>query len=299
MARYLSWLANAALLVVCCALVASTANAVFAALLTPEPATAALDARNAPTLAARSWSARQVILDRNLFNASLLAPASRPLVVEEDLEETKLALALLGTFASPDPDIARAAVDDQESRKHVVLKVGDEIQGGRARLIRIERRRIVLEENGTLRELTFDDSLPDAKTSRVTKTSRRTSRKSTSSRRRSSRRRQLQPAAQEASPDAGERAMRSPADIFSEARILPKWENGRMVGVQVSGIKRGSLFEEIGVSNGEIITQLNGIAIDSPEASAEVMLELTEADTFEVTIEGPNGPRTINVPVNR
>ena len=96
-----------------------------------------------------------------------------------------------------------------------------------------------------------------------------------------------------------EQARRSPADIFSEARILPKWENGRMMGFQVSGIKPGSLFEEMGVSNGEVITSLNGIAIDSPEASAEVMLELTEADTFDVTIDGPNGPRTLNVPLNR
>lgn len=299
MARYVSWLANAALLMLCCALIASTTNAVFAAWLTPEPVVAAPDAAGAPALAERGWNDRQVILARNLFNASLLAPPrTGPIVVDEDLEETKLPLTLLGTFASPDPEIARAAIDDKEARTHLVLKVGDEIQNGRAKLIRIERRRIVLSENGTLRELTFTDSLPE-ETSRVSAApTRRPARKTVAARRRS--RRRAEPATgTEPAPEEVEQALRSPADIFSEARILPKWENGQMVGVQVSSIKPGSLFEEIGIADGEVITELNGIAIDSPEASAQVMLELTESTVFDLKVQGADGPRDLNVTVER
>jgi len=287
MARYVSWLANAVLLVVCCVLIARTANTVIASWLSPEPAAAATSGTHAPVASQRSWNDRQVILARNLFNASLLAPARTGTALEaENLEETKLPLTLLGTFASPSPELARAAVEDKDARSHLVLQIGDEIQGGRAKLIRIERARIVLSENGTLRELTFDEA--------ATATAPRAPKARQTARRPSARRptRNKPPS----KPDAGEETGRSPADLFSQARILPKWENGRMVGVQVSGIKSGSLFEEMGVSNGEIITQLNGIAIDSPEASAQVMLELTEATSFDVTIDGDDGPRTINVP---
>jgi general secretion pathway protein C len=292
MARYVSWLANAVLLIICCAVVASTTNTVLAAWLTPEPAAVDPSVSSAPVATQRSWNDRQVILARNLFNASLLAPAQAAPVEEENLEETKLPLALLGTFASPDPRIARATVDDQDARMHLVLAVGDEITGGRAKLIRIERRRIVLEENGSLRELTFEDATP-ADSGKTARKPRRSSRKTASTRRRSTRKAEPAP-----TPSVADLGIRNPADIFSEARILPKWENGRMVGVQVSGIKSGSLFEDLGISNGEVITNLNGIAIDSPEASAQVMLELTEADVFDVTIDGEEGPRTVSVPIN-
>jgi general secretion pathway protein C len=71
------------------------------------------------------------------------------------------------------------------------------------------------------------------------------------------------------------------------------------VGVQVSGIKDGSVFQELGIQNGEVITQLNGIQIDSPESSAEVMLEFAESSQFSVTVDGPNGPRTLTTSVPR
>ncbi len=288
MARYVSWLANAALFTLCAFLFASTANAVFAALLSPAPpAPSAAAETPAAALTARSWDDRQVILTRNLFNASLLAPPKAPPpVVEETLEETKLPLVLLGTLASPNAEFARAAVEDRDTRTHVVVAVGDVVKG--AEVVRIERQRLVLSENGTLRELTFDDGKgPPA---RVARASRRGSQARRTPRRRSNRKREP-PAA----PEGLEDAIRNPADLFSQARILPKWENGQMVGVQVSAIKPGSLFAELGIENGEVITQLNGIQIDSPERSAEVMMELAESDQLSVTVEGANGERTLDM----
>jgi general secretion pathway protein C len=96
-------------------------------------------------------------------------------------------------------------------------------------------------------------------------------------------------------PEGLDDAIRNPADLFSQARILPKWEDGQMVGVQVSAIKPGSLFEELGIADGEVITQLNGIEINSPEASAEVMLELSEAKELNVTVLGEDGEKTLQL----
>jgi len=295
MTRYVSWLVNVALGVVLCLLVANTANAVFAAWLAPETGLeVAGPSQQAPVAAKRSWQDRQAILARNLFNASLLAPPAPAVseVVEEDLEETRLPIKLLGTLASPDPKLARAAVEDQEERKHLILQVNDEIKG-KAKLVRIERRRIVLSENGTLRELTFDEFT--AASSSSSRSPRRTASRATPTRRQS-RRTAATASTRRAPSEAVDEAIRNPADLFSKARILPKWENGRMVGVQVSGIKEGSIFEELGIENGEVITQLNGIQIDSPEASAQVVMEFSGAEQFEVTVDGPGGSRTLSMP---
>jgi S1-C subfamily serine protease len=68
-----------------------------------------------------------------------------------------------------------------------------------------------------------------------------------------------------------------------------------MVGVQVNAIQPGSLFEDIGIEDGDIITELNGIPIDSPEESAKILLEFTQSTDFTIQIDGAAGPKTLNV----
>jgi hypothetical protein len=46
---------------------------------------------------------------------------------------------------------------DAESRHTLVVKRGDEVGNGQATVLRIERGRILLSENGAVRELVFDE----------------------------------------------------------------------------------------------------------------------------------------------
>jgi general secretion pathway protein C len=92
--------------------------------------------------------------------------------------------------------------------------------------------------------------------------------------------------------------MRNPAELFSQARILPKYENGQMTGVQLNSIQPGSLFEEIGIRDGDVITQVNGIVVSSPQDSAALLRELTESSQFEVNVMSSDGqPRTLSYTV--
>jgi general secretion pathway protein C len=86
-----------------------------------------------------------------------------------------------------------------------------------------------------------------------------------------------------------ETAARNPAALFSQARIMPRYEAGQMTGVQLNAIKPGSLFEQIGIQSGDTITQFNGIQINSPEESAQLMRELSEAKQFNVMVQGSDG----------
>lgn len=285
MGRYLSWLANGTLLVLCCFLAANTANAVIAAWLAPTPDEVA------PALAAaapieRSWKERQVILDRNLFNASLMARAA-PAVTTEELEATKLPLTLIGTAASPNPELAWAAVLDRGSNTHVVLQVGQDVQG-KAQVERIEAKRIVLRENGTLRELALaDDTGPAAAAPSIGRTQRNLQRRSARARARTRAR-----AARAQPPPAAaprENPLANAAQLFSEASIVPKFEEGAMVGMQVDSIQPGSIFETAGLESGDVITELNGIPIDSQESSAQALTELAGSDSVQIKVRGADG----------
>jgi general secretion pathway protein C len=302
MVQTLSWLANSVLFVLCCYLVADTANEVFAALLTP---TAGDVARGSAAAAhtSRSWADREIILKRNLFNASLLAPAAPVEESVEDLEATRLPLTLLGTAASMPAELSWAAVEDEEARRTVIVRVTDEIP--EATVQRIERRRIVLSEKGVLRELVLDEDESDiaSLTSRPkphTRARMRPPPRTTRSRRSSARDR-VQKLAEDRfqmERDDVDDMLRNPANLFSQARILPKYEDGEMVGLQINAIKPGSFFEEVGIQSGDVITELNGIAIDDPQESAKILAEFSEATELDIGVRGPDGDRKINFTVD-
>ena len=67
-----------------------------------------------------------------------------------------------------------------------------------------------------------------------------------------------------------------------------------MVGVQLNAIKPGSMFEQIGIKNGDVIKELNGIKIDSPEQSAKILLEFVDAKSFNVVVDECQGTQTLS-----
>jgi type II secretion system protein C len=277
---------NLALLILVCAEVAGIVRTVVTSALPARPAAASIAPEAQTEFRPQTWQDRKVILDRNLFNVAVFAPipVAQP---EEDLEETKLPLKLLGTVAGA-PEFSWAAVQDLQEGKHVVVRVGGQLQD-RAEVERIERRCIVL-QNGPRREkLCLDE---DDAPARRTVANRRDLKRPKARRPGSDVQSRIQRLTDEriTLPRAGvEEAARNPASIFSQARILPKYEDGAMVGVQVNSIKPGSMLEDIGLHNGDTISEFNGIRIESPEDSTEVLKELAGSSEFTVVVTGADG----------
>lgn len=126
-----------------------------------EPLIAAPALPEAPTLVhppvvvpERDPARYAVIGERNLFRT--LQGAPEPVVEEENLEETKLRLRLLGTIVSSIPERSIASIEDLNMGKTQALAIEDEIAG--ARLVRVERYRVVLDNRGKLEQITIDDA---------------------------------------------------------------------------------------------------------------------------------------------
>jgi general secretion pathway protein C len=281
MGSVLSWTANSVLFAIGCLLAADTANEVIAAALLPTSPVAAVAARPPATPPrARSWAEREIILTRNLFHSSTETPALTDAQIQQELEKSRLPVTLLGTFASSDPSLSRATLQDKEKNETLVVAVGDLIKNA-ATVQRIERRRVVLIENGAPRELTIgEEEGPQPSIQRV------------HAARRANANPRAVPKIQSGvavSRDEIQKSMRDPTELLSQARVLPKFEQGQMVGLQVNGIKPGSLFQQIGLQEGDVITQFNGIAINSPDQSAKIFQELANAADFNVVAKSPDG----------
>jgi general secretion pathway protein C len=291
--RVVIWTANGLLAVLCCWLAAGIAGDIAGGLLAPSVPAEAAAAAAVPAPVSRTWQSRQVILDRNLFHSTTLAPSNEP--TPEDLAATKLPLKLLGTAAGDDTRSSWAAVEDLEKRQHLVVRIGDRLQG-KAEVTRIERRRIVLRNAGRLEELALDGEtgpVTASRNSRGRNYSRTQARPATTDQARgNSPVERVQRLAENRFGVAREDVQsvaNNPAALFSQARILPKYEEGQMVGVQLNAIQSGSLFEQIGIQNGDTITEFNGITITSQQDSAAVLRQLTESNEFNVTVTGADG----------
>lgn len=308
MNRALLVVINALLIVLCCFLVARVLAAFGGELIAPAAAPPVRTAALAPGLD-RSWEARQIIISKNLFNASTLLPAEAlPEQEAEDLAKTKLPLRLLGTAAHDEASYSWAAVEDLETREHHVVRVGERLKN-RADVLRIERRRIVLQNGARREELALEeDGAP------------KTTRRRASTRRPPARARARAPRPARGARAADAPSVRQlaenrfalqrdevasiandPAALLSsnQARILPKYENGQMVGLQVNAIQSGSLWQQIGVQDGDTIVGLNGNPITGQEGGQQLMQQLGSAGQFTVDVKGKDGTtRTVTYDLN-
>jgi general secretion pathway protein C len=295
MTRIILWVVNGALFVLCCFLTASLVNGWMAEWLSAAPLAAPAPA-TARAAAARDWNERKTILDRNLFQVSTLLPDEpvepEPVDEEEQLAATRLPLKLLGTVAASDPKAAWAAVEETTKRERLVVRPQDKLLD-KATVVRIERRRIVLENGGKREELALDDE--PATAAGPLARARAAARAAPDVADLRDRVQQVAEDSFQVQREQVDQAMRNPAELFSQARILPKYENGQMTGVQLNSIQPGSLFEEIGIRDGDVITQVNGIVVSSPQDSTALLRELTESNVFEVSVQGADGqPRTLS-----
>ena len=217
------------------------------------------------------------ILDRNLFGAQLAGEAqivnTSAAASDENLEATKLPLRLLGTAAARDVDRSRAAIQDEKTRKHIVVAVGDELAGHtRVRVRDIQRSRVVLDNRGKLEELALheEDDRPKLKAKRP--------------RVREARRKPLKDTLNDRLAKINGKNGQGISNLLSSARIVPEYDkaSGEMLGMKVDTIKADSLLEKIGLQNGDIITEVNGIVVDRLEATSKIFEELSSAKEINV-----------------
>lgn len=259
-----------------------------------------------PPTAPRQWDDRKVIVERNLFNASTLAPAVAQTMDEnERYEKTRLPLRLLGTVAAGDGSWAALERLDGD-RKDLVVHVGEDLNakwGLAATVLRIERGRIVFVNAGRREELTLETPAQTFGSGGTAGGSAQAS-----SLPRVLARRSMAPApAAEPAPAVNAAVQRlaenrfalprgevenmaaNPAALFAQARILPKYDQGKMIGVQLNAIRPGSLFAQVGIQDGDTVSSVNGVTVSSPEDSQRLLEQFASGGALRVTVTGRDG----------
>jgi general secretion pathway protein C len=75
-----------------------------------------------------------------------------------------------------------------------------------------------------------------------------------------------------------------PAELAKQVQIFPVIENGRMAGVRLSAGRDSDILARAGLRPSDIVTAVNGIPLDGPQRSAELMATLKDARRVQVTV---------------
>jgi general secretion pathway protein C len=82
--------------------------------------------------------------------------------------------------------------------------------------------------------------------------------------------------------------------LIGIAAVRPKIENGQSVGMEMGGVRPGTLLTKIGLQNGDILESVNGQSLSSPDAALGAYTTLRTADKFNLSIRRGGQPMTIN-----
>ncbi len=251
---------------------ARVASALVAARLAPPPARVVAAAPPPPTAAADPESAYASIAERDVFNA-VKHRGSDAAETTEDFKRSDLNAKLWGTALAHDPGESFAIIEDLGARRQGLYRVGDTVLEV-ATLARVEWDRVVLDRDGGEEVLEISSARANGKDA---------------------------PAG--GAPGAGER-IRKTADnkflidrrelestvanineVFTQARAVPYFENGKTVGFRVFAIKPGSVFEKIGLQNGDVINRVNGVELTDPTKAISLFTELQNEGHIAVDLQ--------------
>lgn len=96
--------------------------------------------------------------------------------------------------------------------------------------------------------------------------------------------------------DAVDRITANPMAVAKGARVVP---STKPAGFKLYAISPGSMFGKLGFQNGDTITSINAMAIDTPDKALEVYVQIREASSIDVAILRQGKPATIAIKVKR
>jgi general secretion pathway protein C len=262
----------------------------------------------------RSRAYYQAIVRRDVFNLTPQETGPAPVVVED------LHLKLLGTSIMSDTK-PYAIVEDQSGNQSL-YQVGEDIPDA-GRLVAVETNRAIIDRGGKRVAIDIPSSdIPQAPPSRLGKGFpglrspaigrmpphiRRTPRaeendssddsedKDDSGDQSKLNLKRLGPGKFEVSRVEVQQTMKNPEQFFTQIRALPHFVNGKIDGFAVSEVAPASVFDQLGIQNGDTITSINGQPVTNPMQAMTLMNGVQTRQSVDLTLSRGGAPMRVHL----
>lgn len=211
------------------------------------------------------------VVSSHLFGMAGSKPVEAEKVVATDAPETKLNLTLAGVFAYTPQEMAIAIISSG-GRDESVYGVGDKIVGN-ATLKAVYEDRVIIENRG--REETLKLPVDVAPIALPRASSRPVSSASSSG----------QSLDLPSTPrELRDKLVKNPSMLGKIVSATPYQENGKLVGFRLQPKQNPEILEAQGIMANDIITQVNGISLNSQKQGIRALRKLVKADNIDLTI---------------
>lgn len=214
----------------------------------PETPQQAMEGPQAADMTKDPPEAYAVIVERNLFRT-----VDRPLVMDQMdpgmLEATTLPIDLYGTIAG-EGGRGYAIIEERDKKKQRLYKVGDKVAG--ATIVKILRNAVVLRV-GEKDQVLKKKEIVARGTNRLPAAGMPGPAPGPGP--------EAAPRPQARPPQAPPGSVSDLASLLTQARVTPHvtaGSSGKPDGVVINEIQSGSIFESVGLVNGDVIQEVNG-----------------------------------------
>ncbi|RMG43076.1 MAG: hypothetical protein D6719_04565 [Candidatus Dadabacteria bacterium] len=205
-----------------------------------------------------------LIAKRNIFGPltpPMKSPTNQPPRIQP---KPATPLTLIGTYISGDQD-SYAIIQDDKKKAQDIFRINDSVFGD-ATLTAIFSDRVEIKRNGKTEVLMLDD-LPTG-----------------------------QPEFRDGVASSGDnnfiidegelnKSLENLPLLLTQARAVPYFKEGRAVGLRMFAIKNGSLFQKIGLKNGDILKSVNGNSLADFTQAMQLFEKLKQERRLTLVLE--------------
>ncbi len=220
------------------------------------------------------FSYYKTIMDRNLFNTKTGTGRDPDKIDIETLKPTELKLKLLGTVTG-DKDKAYAVIVDPAEKRQNLYRAGDTIQNATLKVIL--REKVVLRVDGRDEILEIEEDRAGEKTIGLPKRSTTAGPQNLTLKRS-----QIQAAVDDVNT------------LMKQVRIRPHFTDGKPDGLRLTGIRPNSIFRNMGLRSGDIITGVNGKPIESVDDALKFYQSLQSSSNVQLQLKRRGREKTID-----
>ena len=273
----------------------------FIGFLIPKPKTAAVPAAAAfdaerPSLfamGARDTSFYMPICERNIFDSQKRTVCTEDIPTNEEFDpdaapvKSDLGAVLLGTMVFTNPDISFATIAPSQGAEAQNFRIG-EVMPGDAKIYDIQRNIVYFTRRGRKEYIEVDRIANAMGGSGGLNT--------------------FTPSASDGIKVSGdnitvtrakvEASLSDLNKIIQDSRMSPNvGPDGKVDGFKVFAIRRGSIFEQLGLKNGDVINRINGTAIDSIEKALPMLQLLKGESSISIDMKRGGSSKTLSITV--
>jgi general secretion pathway protein C len=93
---------------------------------------------------------------------------------------------------------------------------------------------------------------------------------------------------------AVDRNLQNMGQLFTQMRAIPNVENGKTDGFRISEVIPGSLFSQMGLRNGDVVSSVGGQALNDPTQAITLLNSLRTSSSLSITVSRHGRPVELN-----